>query len=54
MILVLLLSFVIGQLLKERTSKERILYITTMYISIVTLIAFMLLQAFKRFQIPKY
>ena len=48
MILVLLLSFVIGQLLKERTSKERILYITTMYISIVTLIVFMLLQAFKK------
>ena len=48
MILVLLLSFVIGQLLKERTSKERILYITTIYISIVTLIAFMLLQAFKK------
>ena len=47
MILVLLLSFVIGQLLKERTSKERILYITTMYISIVTLIAFMLLQPAK-------
>ena len=48
MILVLLLSFVIGQLLKERTSKERILYITTIYISIVTLIVFMLLQAFKK------
>ncbi|WP_197730761.1 YybS family protein [Staphylococcus croceilyticus] len=48
MILVLLLSFVIGQLLKERASKERILYIATAYLSIFTLVAFMLLQVFKK------
>ncbi|MCI2774071.1 YybS family protein [Staphylococcus petrasii] len=48
MILVLLLSFVIGQLLKERASKERILYIATVYLSIFTLVAFMLLQVFKK------
>ena len=29
MVLILLLSAIIGQLLKERTSKERILYIST-------------------------
>ncbi len=44
MVLVLVLSFVVGQLLKERTSKERILYITTTYISIVSLVAIMILQ----------
>ncbi|BGE81057.1 DUF2232 domain-containing protein [Staphylococcus petrasii] len=48
MILVLLLSFVIGQLLKERASKERILYIATVYLSIFALVAFMLLQVFKK------
>src|SRR5699024_6793382 len=39
--------------LKERTSKERILYITTTYISIIALIAFMMLQALKKIQNPK-
>ncbi|ATH58849.1 hypothetical protein BJG89_00065 [Staphylococcus nepalensis] len=48
MILLLVVSFVVGQLLKERTSKERILYITTTYISIIALIAFMMLQALKK------
>lgn len=49
MILVLILSFIIGQLLKERASKERILFIATTYLSIFTLVAFMLLQTFKRY-----
>nr|WP_239469363.1 DUF2232 domain-containing protein [Staphylococcus sp. GDY8P47P] len=48
MILVLILSFIIGQLLKERASKERILFIATTYLSIFTLVAFMLLQTFKK------
>ncbi|MBI5973545.1 YybS family protein [Staphylococcus caledonicus] len=48
MILVLLLSFIIGQLLKERASKERILYIATTYLSIFALVALMLLQVFKK------
>ncbi len=48
MVIILLVSFVIGQLLKERTSKERILYITTTYISMFSLIAFMGLQTFDK------
>nr|WP_245335973.1 MULTISPECIES: DUF2232 domain-containing protein [unclassified Staphylococcus] len=48
MILLFVVSVVVGQLLKERTSKERILYITTTFISIIALIAFMVLQAFKK------
>lgn len=48
MVLVLITSFVVGQLLKERTSKERILYITTTYISMISLIAFMGLQTFDK------
>ena len=51
MVLILILSFIIGQLLKERTSKERILYISTASISLITLIGFMLLQSFEK--IPK-
>jgi len=51
MVLVLLVSFVVGQLLKERTSKERILYITTTYVSMIALIAFMALQMVDK--IPK-
>ncbi|MFC3611873.1 DUF2232 domain-containing protein [Staphylococcus piscifermentans] len=47
-VFVLLLSLIVGQLLKERTSKERILYISTTYMSILTLGAFMMLQVFKR------
>lgn len=50
-ILVLIASLIIGQLLKERTSKERILYVTTVamsLISLIALIAFMLLQTFGR------
>ena len=47
MILVLILSFIIGQLLKERASKERILFIAKHII--FTLVAFMLLQTFKRY-----
>ena len=45
---VLLLSAIIGQLLKERTSKERILYISTASLSLVTLIGWMLLQTFDK------
>ena len=41
-------SLIIGQLLKERTSKERILYVTTVAMSLISLIAFMLLQTFGR------
>ncbi|MCR6086699.1 MULTISPECIES: YybS family protein [Staphylococcus] len=48
MVLILILSFIIGQLLKERTSKERILYISTASISLITLIGFMLLQSFEK------
>lgn len=47
-IFILILSFIVGQLLKERTSKERILYISTTYMSIITLSGFMLLQVFHR------
>ena len=47
-ILVLIASLIIGQLLKERTSKERILYVTTVAMSLISLIAFMLLQTFGR------
>ncbi|CAC7161358.1 Predicted membrane protein [Staphylococcus aureus] len=35
-------------MLKERTSKERILYVTTVAMSLISLIAFMLLQTFGR------
>ncbi|WP_251352752.1 DUF2232 domain-containing protein, partial [Staphylococcus aureus] len=45
-ILVLIASLIIGQLLKEKTSKERILYVTTVAMSLISLIAFMLLQTF--------
>ena len=38
MVLILILSFIIGQLLKERTSKERILYVSTVSLSLITLI----------------
>ena len=48
MVLILLLSAIIGQLLKERTSKERILYISTASLSLVTLIGWMLLQTFDK------
>ncbi|EOD3924950.1 DUF2232 domain-containing protein [Staphylococcus aureus] len=47
-ILVLIASLIIGQLLKERTSKERMLYVTTVAMSLISLIAFMLLQTFGR------
>lgn len=47
-IFILILSLVVGQLLKERTSKERILYIATTYMSIISLAAFMLLQVFEK------
>ena len=51
MILVLISSIVIGQLLKERASKEQILYIATTVASTITIIGFMLLQVFGH--IPK-
>ncbi len=51
MIIILIMSFVIGQLLKERTTKERILYITTTYISMIVLITIMVLQSLS--QLPK-
>ncbi|WP_256083403.1 DUF2232 domain-containing protein, partial [Staphylococcus aureus] len=47
-ILVLIASLIIGQLLKERTSKARMLYVTTVAMSLISLIAFMLLQTFGR------
>lgn len=47
-ILVLIASLIIGQLLKERTSKERILYVTTVAMSLISLIAFMLLQNIRK------
>lgn len=48
MVLILIVSFLVGQLLKERTSKERILYVTTTFISIISLVAFMILQALNK------
>nr|WP_306431458.1 DUF2232 domain-containing protein [Staphylococcus gallinarum] len=51
LVLIIFLSFIVGQLLKERTSKERILYVTTTFMSIVSLIAIMLLQTFDK--LPK-
>ena len=54
MVLILILSFIIGQLLKERTSKERILYVSTVSLSLITLIGFMLLQTFEKFQKQPY
>lgn len=48
MVLILIVSFLVGQLLKERTSKERILYVTTAFISIISLVAFMILQALNK------
>lgn len=48
MLLVLIASIVIGQLLKERATKEQILYITTVIVSTVAIIGFMLLQVFNR------
>ena len=42
MVLVILTSLIIGQLLKERATKERILYVTTVSLSLMTLIGFML------------
>ena len=47
-VLTTLLGAIIGQLLKERTSKERILYISTASLSLVTLIGWMLLQTFDK------
>ncbi|UXR31544.1 DUF2232 domain-containing protein [Staphylococcus simulans] len=47
-IFILILSLIVGQLLKERTSKERILYIATTYMSIISLAGFMLLQVFDK------
>ncbi|MCP6646594.1 DUF2232 domain-containing protein, partial [Klebsiella pneumoniae] len=47
-IFILILSLIVGQLLKERTSKERILYIATTYMSIISLAGFMLLQFFDK------
>ena len=54
MVLILLLSAIIGQLLKERTSKERILYISTASLSLVTLIGWMLLQTFDKIPTQLY
>lgn len=48
MVLVILTSLIIGQLLKERATKERILYVTTVSLSLMTLIGFMLLQVFEK------
>lgn len=48
MVLILIVSFLVGQLLKECTSKERILYVTTTFISIISLVAFMILQALNK------
>ena len=48
MVLVILTSLIIGQLLKERATKERILYVTTVSLSLMTLIGFMLLQVFDK------
>lgn len=47
-VVVLLTSFVIGQLLKERATKERIFYVTTTYLSLFSLIALLILQATHR------
>ncbi|MDC6327157.1 DUF2232 domain-containing protein [Staphylococcus auricularis] len=47
MIILLLLSLVIGQLLLEHTSKERILYISTTIAGIAAVIVMMVLQAAK-------
>lgn len=47
-VLVILTSLIIGQLLKERATKERILYVTTVSLSLMTLIGFMLLQVFEK------
>ncbi len=47
-ILVLIASLIIGQLLKERTSEERILYVTTVAMSLISLIAFMLLTNIRK------
>lgn len=49
MIILLLASLVISQLLIQRVSKERILYIVTMVTSIVTLGAMMILQSIRMF-----
>lgn len=46
-IAILFMSFVIGQLLIERTPKEGILYITTTFISLIAISGFMVLQYLK-------
>lgn len=48
MIIVLAISAIIGNLLKKRASKERILYISTFVTSLFILIAMMILQAVQR------
>lgn len=48
MIIILIASLVIGQLLIQRASKERILYFVTIVTSLVTLGAMMLLQSIKK------
>ncbi|MCU5746447.1 DUF2232 domain-containing protein [Staphylococcus sp. SQ8-PEA] len=49
MVVVLITGWVIGQLLKERATKERIFYVTTTYLSLFTLIAILILQVTHRF-----
>ena len=51
MVLLLILSAITGQLLKEKASKERILYVSTTSLSLISLIGWMLLQTFEK--IPK-
>ncbi|UEX90120.1 DUF2232 domain-containing protein [Staphylococcus ratti] len=48
MIIILIASLVIGQLLIQRASKERILYFVTIVTSLVTLGAMILLQSIKK------
>ncbi|MBI5974980.1 DUF2232 domain-containing protein [Staphylococcus sp. H16/1A] len=48
MIIVLVVSAIIGYLLQKRASKERILYISTLVTSILTLIAMMILQSMRQ------
>lgn len=48
LIIILVLSMVISQLLIQRASKERILYLTTFVASVLTLSAMMILQTLKK------
>ncbi|WP_238100953.1 DUF2232 domain-containing protein [Staphylococcus massiliensis] len=46
-IIIFILSAVIGQLLKERASKERIFYLASFISSLITLVVIMILQSIK-------